>query len=222
MRSYPDVEGVLNSLVMDVQPRRRLTRAEAKARTRTLLLDAAAEVFARKGFAGASVEEIAETAGFSIGAFYSNFANKDELFVELLSTHSRNQIAESARLMDDRAEGKHGLGRQLVAAADEDFPLLEAEFWLYSVRNPEVATALAERMREPREALEKLVGEALRRMDPPVTDLDVPVSVVVAAMFAGLVRQRRVDPDSVSAELYDQALHWLFRGIAAQRCQPQG
>jgi AcrR family transcriptional regulator len=213
---------VLNSLVMDVQPRRRLTRAEAKARTRTLLLDAAAEVFARKGFAGASVEEIAETAGFSIGAFYSNFANKDELFVELLSTHSRNQIAESARLMNDRAKGKRGLGRQLIAAADEDFPLLEAEFWLYSVRNPQVEAALAERMREPREALKKLVGEALRRMDPPVTDLDVPVSVIVASLFAGLVRQRRVDPESVSAELYDKALHWLFTGIALERAQPQG
>lgn len=213
---------MLNSLVMDVQLRRRLTRAEAKARTRTLLLDAAAEVFARKGFAGASVEEIAETAGFSIGAFYSNFANKDELFVELLSTHSRNQIAESARLMNDRAEGKRGLGRQLIAAADEDFPLLEAEFWLYSVRNPQVETALAERMREPREALKKLVGEALRRMDPPVTDLDAPVSVIVASLFAGLVRQRRVDPESVSAELYDKALHWLFTGIAQERAQPQG
>jgi AcrR family transcriptional regulator len=212
---------------MDVQPRRRLTRAEAKARTRTLLLDAAAEVFARKGFAGASVEEIAESAGFSIGAFYSNFANKDELFVELLSTHSRNQIAESARLMNDRAEGKRGLGRQLIAAADEDFPLLEAEFWLYSVRNPQVEAALTERMREPREALKKLVGEALRRMDPPVTDLDVPVSVIVASLFAGLVRQRRVDPESVSAELYDKALHWLFTGIALQcssdlGAQPQG
>ena len=213
---------MLNSLVMDAQRQRRLTRAEAKARTRTLLLDAAAEVFARKGFAGGSVEEIAETAGFSIGAFYSNFANKDELFVELLSTHRRNQIAESARLMDERAEGKRGLGRQLIAAADEDFPLLEAEFWLYSVRNPQVATALAERMREPQEALRKLVGEALRRMDPPVTDLDVPVAVLVSSLFSGLVRQRRVDPDSVSAELYDKALHWLFSGIAMQRSQGRG
>ncbi|WP_211766790.1 TetR/AcrR family transcriptional regulator [Kutzneria sp. CA-103260] len=207
---------------MDAQPRQRLTRAEAKARTRTLLLDAAAEVFARRGFAGASVDEIAETAGFSIGAFYSNFANKDELFVELLSTHSRNQIAESARLMDERAEGKAELGRQLIAAADEDFPLLEAEFWLYSVRNPQVTAVLAERMREPREALQKLVGDALRRLDPPVTDLDAPVTVVVAALFAGLVRQRRVDPGSVSAELYDQALHWLFAGIEIERSQPQG
>ncbi|HTZ25378.1 MAG TPA: TetR family transcriptional regulator, partial [Streptosporangiaceae bacterium] len=48
------------------RPRKRLTRAEAKARTRELLLDAAARTFARKGFAGASVEEIAEDAGFTV------------------------------------------------------------------------------------------------------------------------------------------------------------
>ena len=57
---------------------KRLTRAEAKARTRELLLDAASEVFASKGLAGASVEEIAERAGFSIGALYSELRSGKE------------------------------------------------------------------------------------------------------------------------------------------------
>ena len=68
----------------DEKPRR-LTRAEAKARTRRRLLDAAARTFARKGYAGASVEEIAEAAGYSIGALYSNFGGKEELFLELMA-----------------------------------------------------------------------------------------------------------------------------------------
>ncbi|WP_406205631.1 TetR family transcriptional regulator [Streptomyces decoyicus] len=55
---------------------KRLTRAEAKARTRELPLDAAAETFARKGYDGASVEEIADSAGYSIGALYFNFGGK--------------------------------------------------------------------------------------------------------------------------------------------------
>jgi AcrR family transcriptional regulator len=80
-------------------PRRRLTRAEAKARTRQLLLEAAASVFASKGFAGASVEEIAEAAGFSIGAVYSNFGSKEELFLELSQAYRSDLIAEAAALV---------------------------------------------------------------------------------------------------------------------------
>src|SRR5919108_3500916 len=81
--------------------RRRLTRAESKARTRELLLDSAARTFARKGFAGASVEEIAESAGFSIGAVYSNFGGKEELFLELLSARASGRLREAARILDD-------------------------------------------------------------------------------------------------------------------------
>src|SRR5881409_2831591 len=62
----------------------RLTRTERQAQTRADLLEAAARVFARRGFAGASVEAIAAEAGFTRGAFYSNFSSKEELFAELL------------------------------------------------------------------------------------------------------------------------------------------
>ena len=210
---------------MDPQPpepkRQRLTRAEAKARTRALLLDAAAQVFARKGFTGASVEEIAETAGFSIGALYSNFGSKDELFVELLSTYKSDQIAEAARVIDEGAQAPDGdvrtLGSLLIDVADknDDLALLEAEFWLYSVRNPQVLAIMADRMREPREALEKLVGDALHRQNSPLTQSTEQVATVVAALFHGLVRRRRIDPDSVPEELYGTALQWLFAGINA-------
>src|SRR5947199_7665231 len=69
----------------EAKPRRaRRTRAEKREETRRLLLDAAAEVFIRRGFQGASIEEITAQAGFTRGAFYSNFESKEQLFVELL------------------------------------------------------------------------------------------------------------------------------------------
>ena len=74
------------------RPRRRLKQAEAKERTRQELVAAAARVFARKGFAGASLEEIAEAAGYSTGAVYYNFAGKDELFLELIRSGWSRQI----------------------------------------------------------------------------------------------------------------------------------
>jgi AcrR family transcriptional regulator len=78
--------------------RQRLTRAEAKARAREQLLDAAAPTFARKGYAGASVEEIAESADYSIGALYSNFGSKEQLFLELMAARGERRVAFRARI----------------------------------------------------------------------------------------------------------------------------
>lgn len=199
--------------------KKRLNRAQAKARTRELLLEAAANTFALKGFAGASVDEIAEAAGFSVGALYSNFANKEQLFLAVLSTHAVSRVAEAAHIVDDGKAGLHdplaGLGRLLIDVADKDlrFAQLQAEFWLYAMRNPPVMETFAARMREPRDALNRLVGSKIESDGNP-GDVPVPhVGVVVHALFQGLVQQRRIDPASVPDELFGQALGWLFTGL---------
>ncbi|WP_030410542.1 TetR/AcrR family transcriptional regulator [Streptomyces sp. NRRL S-1448] len=205
----------------DEPARRRLSRAEAKVRTRALLLDAAARVFARKGFTGASVEEIAETAGFSIGALYSNFGGKEALFLELLSHRQTDRIAEAAQTLDryepGTGEAAAELGRLLLDVADKDidFAPLQAEFWLYAVRNPDVLDAMAANLRAPRQALERVISTSLAQQGAPAEVSAEAVATVVAALFGGLVRQRRIDPASVPEELFGQALKWLFAGINA-------
>lgn len=77
----------------------RLSREESRALTREKLLASAREVVAREGYENASVERIAEEAGFSKGAFYSNFASKEEIILELLETHSLQDVAEIASLL---------------------------------------------------------------------------------------------------------------------------
>jgi AcrR family transcriptional regulator len=67
-----------------VTPKRRLTREESKARTRSELLRAASRLFVRNGFVATSLSDIAEEAGLTKGAVYSNFASKEELFLALL------------------------------------------------------------------------------------------------------------------------------------------
>ena len=202
------------------QPRKRLTRAEAKARTRELLLDAAARTFARKGFAGASVEEIAEDAGFTVGALYSHFASKSELFLELMAGRARNRESETAQLLaEDPSDDAMwtALGEQMIQVADKDMDLvpLQAEFWLYAVRNPEVMETFTVRQRQRREPLERLIGDGLQRAGGYPGDLAPRLAIVVSALFQGMVRQRRLDPDHVSAELYGEALRWLFAGVRA-------
>lgn len=72
----------------------RLTREQNRALTRTRLLEVAKQHFARDGYGMASLDRIAEDAGFSKGAVYSNFAGKDELFLEVLQEHGRQSVDE--------------------------------------------------------------------------------------------------------------------------------
>lgn len=204
----------------DDEKPRRLTRAEAKARTRRRLLDAAARTFARKGYAGASVEEIAEAAGYSIGALYSNFGGKEELFLELMAGGARARVERGRQTVDAVQAGTEdpetALGRFFLEAADkdDDLPLLQAELWLYAMRNPQMREALAAAQREPQAALAELMEPVLARVGASGRVPASTVATVASAMFQGLLRQRRLDPSSVPDDLLRQAMRWLFVGIA--------
>lgn len=80
--------------------KKRLTRAESQALTRQKLLDSAFEVVSRFGYDGASVERISEEAGFSKGAFYSNFSSKEDILLQLLQENASNDVADLTELLD--------------------------------------------------------------------------------------------------------------------------
>ena len=200
----------------DVPRQPRLTRAEAKARTREQLLDAATRVFARKGYAGASVEEIAESAGYSIGALFSNFASKEQLFLELMSARRERRVNEVASILHagDPVDALVAL-LDRSAERDPDLVALRAEFWLYAVRNPEAMDALTAQLRRQVDALIGIISAATERWGTPPDVPAAEVATLVLAMFQGLVRQRRIDPDRVSGELFGQGVRWLFGGLRA-------
>ncbi|WP_167458368.1 TetR/AcrR family transcriptional regulator [Mesorhizobium kowhaii] len=78
----------------------RLTREQSQALTREKLLLSASEVVSRDGYSGATIERIAEEAGYSKGAFYSNFATKEEIFLQLLERHAGGDVVELTSLLD--------------------------------------------------------------------------------------------------------------------------
>jgi AcrR family transcriptional regulator len=202
------------------EPRpRRLTRAETKARTRARLLDAAAQVFARKGFGGASVEEIAESAGYSTGALYSNFGSKDELFIELLASRAGFRRIEAMTIVSNPDhsidQARAGLDQLLIDVADEDADLapLQAELWLYAIRRPELLEQLAAQFRANRDALTDVLAQRARDRAQPENVAFGELATVILALFQGLVQLRRTDPDLVPTELYGTAMHWLFTGV---------
>jgi AcrR family transcriptional regulator len=200
--------------------RRRLTQAEAKERTRAQLLAAAAQVFARKGFAGASLEEIAEEAGYSTGAVYYNFANKEQLFLELLRTGQSRQIGNRVQAVtrifaEAAASGGDPfatLSTYISAIADYrgEMSPLAAEFWLYAVRNPEAMELVAERLGEEDRGLEPVIAAAMERYGTPPGISPEEMTLVAMALFNGLVRRRRIDPGGVPDDLYGRVLRRLF------------
>ena len=196
----------------------RLTRAEKQARTRRALLDAAREVFLRRGFAGASVEEISAEAGFTRGAFYSNFASKDELFVELLDSQVFEVYREMARarldgdsppladtagelaavVRDPRRAWAGSLLLELLAhaARDAEFRKLASRFW---------------------SGTRSLTADVVRReyeragREPPADPRSIATALI--ALDIGLAMQHMVDPDEVPVSLYPELYELLFGGL---------
>lgn len=200
---------------------KRLTRSEKQAETRQRLLDAAEQVFLRRGLQGSSVEEIAAEAGFTRGAFYSNFKSKDELFVELLHARVYDQyaaMAEEAELQPgaprerlqwgiervrDVQKGEDGswlfrlwLECLTQAARDEEFRKLAATFWSGN------RAVLAEQTK----GTFKEIGRK-----PPLPPKQIATAMI--ALDVGLAVQHLVDPDEAPLDLYVPLFDLLFGSL---------
>ena len=123
-------------------PVERLTPERRKELTRAALVDAAAELFARKGFVAASLDEIAEAAGFSRGAIHFHFESKDDLFLAVLERYHDRLLAAYVELplagasfaVDPPATAR--LWKEIHDEGGIDQVLLQLEFRTYSLRNP--------------------------------------------------------------------------------------
>jgi AcrR family transcriptional regulator len=195
----------------------RLTREQSKANTRERLLLAARRVFARSGFHGASVEEIASEAGFSTGALYSNFNGKEDLFLVLMEReideHAR-EIADAVGARASVSERATGGARQWMTMIEREpeVLLLFMEFWAYGVRDPGVRPKVAARFAQVRELLTRLIADGVREFD---LELDIPaeqLAVAIDALADGIARQKLADPEAVPDDLMGRVLSLLLAG----------
>jgi AcrR family transcriptional regulator len=199
------------------RPRRRLTQAEAREQTRKALLAAAAEVFGRNGFAGASLEEIADVAGYTTGALYYHFASKQQLFLELMRTGWTRRNASwadaAARVAADETADPYAefsrLLAQRAARGGESGPL-QGEFWLYALRNPDAMAVVAEQLRDQAAGLRPAVEVLMERTGTAPGITADEMATVTMALFQGLARRRRMDPDSVPDDLFARVLRRLL------------
>jgi TetR/AcrR family transcriptional regulator, transcriptional repressor of aconitase len=195
----------------------RPTRQESRARTRERLLLSAREVFARNGYAGASVDLIAENTGFSKGAFYSNFDSKEALFLELLEQHKADEIKALEGLLTSTESIEH-LVEQVGAhyrrvETDLDWGLLSAEFQIQASRDPEFAKHVVKLYRGQRAALglliERLFAKASRNLPAPADEL----AAIFMGMSVGLSLERISDKSGIRKGLLGDAILLVLNSI---------
>jgi AcrR family transcriptional regulator len=195
--------------------KKRLTREESQAVTRTRLINSAATVFARDGFTGAAVEDIAELAGFSRGAFYSNFRNKDELFLALLEQTMESQAAETVNAITMQASPHEILSRLRDSFVkfgnpDRNAALLIAEAQLYAIRNPRFRSRLAALFQQQYDQFARLVGSLFAQLPPAERPLAGHAALIAIALRQGLTLRNLVDPKTFPDELIAEALGFIF------------
>ena len=183
----------------------RLSRAEQSAANRRRILDAALEVFLAEGYHGTTVEAVARTAGLTIGALYSRFDGKADLFLHLLEERVElrmEQFRDLAPIEARPADVAHRAAELL--RTDLDWTLLLTEFRVHAARNP----ALAERYAALHErALEGLVDNIAAGVDLP--DGEIPSGMwqlarAALAMATGAALARAAEGEAFSDELYEE------------------
>jgi len=198
----------------------RLTRAEQKEATRSRLLDSAATVFARAGMQQASIDQVAEHAGFTKGAFYANFKNKEELFLAMLDDRFAKHLEEIDRVLesDEEPEDQARAGAANFVefiSSDPEWERLFFEFSAYASRNENFRRELVARRRELQERMAERYRKRAEKLgvEPPFPMEEI--ARMTFAMADGIALQKLLDPESVSDDMYPTMLATFFAGVRA-------
>lgn len=175
-------------------PKKRLSRGESQAQTRTRLIETARQLFVERGYGGTSIRDIADGAGYSQGAFYSNFASKEDVLLELLKGHMEAEGAQLSQVMESDGRSPEQIFAELESWAstlnrDASWSMLSIELQLHANRSPTFA------------AKYQAVWDAHRAR----------LGGVIGKLFATLGRTPPAEPEELAA-----AFMALAHGLALQ------
>jgi AcrR family transcriptional regulator len=200
----------------------RLTREQRKAETRERLIAAARTVLARRGLERATVDEIAEEAGYTTGAVYSNFGGKDELVLavvdETIAAEVRDytELFARGRNLDERARGGADRWMEVLDEQPEYFPL-SLELWAAARRDPELRERMGARMGAMRDLSARLIEQGAADLGAELEEgFADQMGMVINALGNGLAIEKMMDPDGVPDELFGWTLSLLFGALAQQ------
>jgi AcrR family transcriptional regulator len=206
---------------------RRSRREERKEETRAELVEAAARVFARRGFHGASIQEIAREAGYSTGAIYWHFSGKDALFLAVYEAYATTRVREFEEI-HQRAQGE--LPQRARAYADQwmarlrrdpEFMVLSLEFLVHAWRNPQLREAFGHRVAFGRLALARILREAAqeRGVELPMPAEDF--ATILRELGSGLGLAKLADPEAFTDQLFGDFVELFFELLPERQSRPR-
>jgi AcrR family transcriptional regulator len=202
-------------------PRKLLTRAERAARTRRLLMAAASKVCAKHGLERASVDEVAKEAGFTKGAFYSNFGSKEELFLAMLDERFADQLDR----LNDRMAGEGELSDQARDAAvdfahqisdDPEWSRLFFQFAARAARDDNFRAELVTRIRALRARFAEIFRTRSERLPFPAPIEPEELALMADAIVDGFAVNKLLDPEQYPDELHGRMWEIFVAGLKAK------
>jgi len=196
------------------RPRKRLTREESRAQTRATLIAVGRKHFLRYGLGGAVTEKIAEDAGYSRGALYSNFDSKEELFVAVIHDEQARHLNFFRSLLKDEPSSKKRVKKLRDGIADlmtdHDWIVLRAEFEIGALRSESIRKRFVEAHRQQLHDGSELVRDLLR--SPDVTSRLTPDDfiTVIINLAHGLAVTQRILGSELSQKSTRSLIQTLF------------
>jgi AcrR family transcriptional regulator len=186
--------------------------------TREKLFEAAARVFEEQGIGGASIEAIAAAAGFTRGAFYSNFNSKDELIIAMLEDHVEQTIRRNLDLLArhknivDYIDALKTMDRSRHDPLGRS-PLLHMEMILFVARAEKRRPELAKRLRARRQLITDIVETTLKNSGRNGALNPTWTGAILLALEDGFRLHRLIDPETTPADSFLRAIGDLQRAI---------
>jgi AcrR family transcriptional regulator len=206
--------------VSSTQRRPRLTRDQQRQQTRERLLAAALEVFEARGYAESSLEEIAERAGYTRKAVYSNFSGKSELLLEIVERRFESHIERIEAVLDQETSTESktiDVGSMFADYLNQEraWGRLFHEFCSVASRDEKIGTQFRACFRARKQIIVRLVESEVRRRG---LELTAPVERIVMgalALFTGLSVEKMIDPEEADEALFGEMLGLLARSVVA-------
>jgi len=196
---------------------RRLTRDEQRHQTRERLMDAAEQLFAERGIGDTSIELIAETAGFSRGAFYSNFDGREALVLALIERRNERNRAENAEISGRNGSPAEFLQRIFERAERQTHieATIGMEYILWAARNPESRPKLKELRNDV-----LVEHTALIRTQYVEQGQDLPIdnefaAKILLALDEGYALLRMLDPEGYPVTIWSETVAILNEAMIA-------
>jgi AcrR family transcriptional regulator len=199
---------------------RRRTRREQAELNRERILAVARSVFLRKGYYAASIDEMAEEAGFSKGVIYSQFGSKADLFFALLERRVEERAAFNLEAalkgtLEDSARNLLSMNERM-RKADRAWTLLALEFRILAARDPDLRKRYSAMHHRTMDGLATVIEQLKAKAEHPPAFESSDLARLVIAIDSGYALEESIDPEGWSTAPGDMALRNLFEDLAPQ------